>query len=136
MLTNEEDIGAETLKRYEYQKLWNLLLVLDFALHNDKKAIYSEFLDDITIEYFKPNQYEVIQVKTKDSRRFSINDKEIRKTLNIFLSIEEKFSRSHCGYMLEAIASEGLVSFVYIPHQAKTVMTKIKLYKLKTDKIK
>ena len=52
------------------------------------------------------------------------------------ISIEEKFSRSHCGYMLEAIALEGLVEFVYIPYQAKTVMTKIKLYKLKADKVK
>lgn len=98
MLTNEEDIGAETLKRYEYQKLWNILLVLDLALHHDKKAIYSEFLDDITIEYFNPNQYEVIQVKTKDTQRFSINDKEIRKTLDIFLSIEERFKNKICKY--------------------------------------
>ena len=100
MLINEEDIGAETLKRYEYQKLWNILLVLDLALHRDKKAIYSEFLDDITIEYFNLNQYEVIQVKTKDTRRFSINDKEIRKTLDIFLSIEERFKNKIGKYYI------------------------------------
>jgi len=89
MLTNEEDIGAETLKRYEYQKLWNHLLVLDLALHHDKKAIYSEFLDDITIEYFNPNLYEVIQVKTKDSKVNFIgkNDFYDRSHRTLFLII-------------------------------------------------
>ena len=109
MLINEEDIGAETLKRYEYQKLWNILLALDLVLHRDKKAIYSEFLDDITIEYFNPNQYEVIQVKTKDTRRFSINDKEIRKTLDIFLSIENRFKNKIAKYY---ILTNGILSTI------------------------
>ena len=100
MLANEEDIGAETLKRYEYQKLWNVFLVLDFALHKDKKAIYSEFLDDIAIEYFNPNQFEVIQVKTKYSKIFTLNNIEIRKTLNIFLSIEKSFSNKIGKYYI------------------------------------
>ena len=52
------------------------------------------------------------------------------------ISKDEKFSRSHCGNLLDSIAKEGLVEFVYINHMPKLVKTRIKLYKLKKDKIK
>lgn len=94
------DIGAETAKNYRYQHLWTTYIALEMLFNRNIIAVYCEYLDDITIE-LADDRLKVIQVKTKntqDRKNFSLSDKKIGRTFDVFFSIEKRFQNKIVEY--------------------------------------
>ncbi len=86
----ENDTGAETAERFEYQYSYAALLALDFLKHNnDRDYLVMEHYDDIYAQ-LKDGSVVLFQVKTRRGELgyFKPSDKEILKTFEHFMRIE------------------------------------------------
>ena len=95
-----DDIGADTAKRYRYQHFWTVYIILEMFLKDRIKAVYCEYYDDITVD-LDDNIFKVIQIKTKnteDKKKFSLSDKNIGRSLDIFFSLEKRFQKRIMQY--------------------------------------
>ncbi len=102
-LTTADRVGADTSKRFRYQRLWAAYFSLNLLLKFEIFSIYCEYLDDISIEFKGPTgerQIRVIQIKTSDTKKFSVSDDEIGKAIDIFLSLESKYGKQILNYQI------------------------------------
>lgn len=101
-ISNSEDRGDDTQRRFRYQAAYAALLSL-FLLDSKfgYEALYCEQLEDILIKHLN-NKFIGIQVKTRETTRgpFKFQDPEIMHTLQRFTEHEKNFPNEFLGYLI------------------------------------